>query len=278
LVKKLPVVAAITNYNMAAELERLLPQVVTQGYDAVFVLDDASTDNSRKVVKKFKDVTLIAGDKNVGAGPNRNRIITALKYDALIHFLDADVVLQTEHTAELVRKVVPDGPFGFVGGLIISPAGQQHIWNYGSGIALRSDIAAQMQLVIAGPMLAQHPAQAARIRRLFKLFLDPWPDPSVPPVRRRVYWCAEANLVVRSDIFAKFGGYDERLRETEILELAVRMERAGLPCYFDPLLSVRHTEAKVRRYNRNALKAKELFALNRRYGLLRWLVSAGTPR
>jgi GT2 family glycosyltransferase len=275
---KLPVVAAVTNYNMAAELERLLPQVVKQGYDAIFVLDDASSDNSRAVVSKFKDVMFVAGKTNKGAGANRNRIIKALTYDALIHFLDADVILETEHTADLVRKVAPDKPFGFVGGLIKSRSGKQHVWNYGSGAGLRSGLGAQLQTIVAGPLLDHNPKAAARLRRVFKKLLAYWPDPSVPPKRCLAYWCAEANMVMRSDIFAQLGGYDENLRETEILELAMRMQRQGLPCYFDPRISVVHTEGKVRFYNRDVVKLKELLRAARQYGLLKWIVADGAPK
>jgi len=45
-----PVVAAIPNYNMADSLRKLLPQVLSQSYDGVFVLDDASTDDTVDVV------------------------------------------------------------------------------------------------------------------------------------------------------------------------------------------------------------------------------------
>ena len=75
----LPIIAAIPNYNMAEQLATLLPQIIQQGYDAIYVLDDVSTDDSREVVKRFAPkVTLIAGDRNLGAGGNRNRILSAL--------------------------------------------------------------------------------------------------------------------------------------------------------------------------------------------------------
>lgn len=275
---KLPVVAAITNYNMAKELSSLLPQVVNQGYADIFVLDDASTDNSREVVQGFSGVTFVAGKTNKGAGANRNRIIDALHYKAIVHFLDADVVLETNNTARLVQQTVPDEAFGFIGGLVNTPAGMQSVWNYGPGVGLRSDIGAQIQALLIQPLLARHPQAAARLRRWFKGLLADWPDPLTPPARRTVNWCSEANMVVRSDIFARLGGFDKNLRETEILELAMRMHQQNLPCYFDPIVSVRHTEGQVRNYNRNALKMKELFKIARQFGLLHWLVSNGKPK
>jgi glycosyltransferase involved in cell wall biosynthesis len=60
MVRQLPVVAAIPNFNMADSLRRLIPQVMAQCYDAVYVLDDASTDHSFDVVNEFgSDVTMV---------------------------------------------------------------------------------------------------------------------------------------------------------------------------------------------------------------------------
>src|SRR5689334_5801692 len=101
------VVAAIPNYNMAENLRILLPQVLTQGYDGVFVLDDASTDHSVAVVSEFgSEVKLIRSNENRGAGANRNQIIDHVDDATLIHFLDADMELQTSQTAATAREVV----------------------------------------------------------------------------------------------------------------------------------------------------------------------------
>lgn len=265
---KLPVVAAITNYNMAKELERLLPQVVKQGYDEIFVLDDGSRDNSRDVAARFEGVKVVAGETNKGAGGNRNRIIGELKQVCLIHFLDADVDLETGNTAELVRKVAPEEPFGFVGGLVKTKAGQPMAWNYGAGPWLSSSFGSQVQFLT----FHRQDGLARATRLLFKKLLADWPDPKAPPKRRQVYWCAEANIVFRSDIFKEMGGFDENYRETEILEFALRCHNRGLKSYFDPRLSVRHTEGKVREYNRDALKVKELIRTSRKLGFRRWLL------
>ncbi len=269
---KLPVVAAIANYNMATELERLLPQVIKQGYDDIFVMDDASTDNSREVIAKFKGVKLIAGKTNRGAGANRNRIIGALKHEALlVHFLDADVELQTTNTAELVRQVAPKEPFSFVGGMIKTKAGLQHPWNYGRGAGLKASVGSWIQVATypGSSKLSQY------IRRIFAGLLADWPDPQTTPKSQEVFWCAEANLVVRSDIFTELGGFDEIYRETEILEFAIRARRRGLKAYFNPIICIRHTEADVRRYNRDLRKAKEMFKIPKLLGFGNWLLHDG---
>ena len=272
----LPIVAAIVNYNMAQDLYRLLGQVTKQDYDAVFVLDDASTDNSREIVKKYpNNVTLVAGKTNKGAGANRNRIMQALDYDAIIHFLDADVILQTDQVVKVIRTIVPDQPFGFIGGLITNKNGLQSVWNYGSGTSLRSGIAAQMQANLIEPKLTTQPERAKRLRRRFENLLADWPDPLATPTRRPVYWAAEANFIVRSDIFKQFGGFDESIREIEALELAWRMQQQKLPRYFDPRIAVQHAAAQVRPYNRNLKKAGELAKLSRKISFMKWLTSSG---
>ena len=273
--KQMPVVAAIANYNMAAELRQLLPQVLRQGYDRIFVLDDASTDKSREVVENFGGaVTFVAGSTNKGAGGNRNRIIEVLDQPSLVHFLDADVRLETEHTAALVHKLTPQVPFGFVVGLTKSPNGLQNAWNYGPRIGLKSDLGSLVRAYIIEPQLAAHPARARKLSRLFGGLLAGWPDPLAEPRRQEVYWGIEQNIVMRSDIFEQLGGFDEDLRETEILSLAIRMHRQGLPCYFDPRLSIVHTEGDVRPYRRDIVKVKELYRTARKYGIRNWLVSA----
>lgn len=271
---KLPVVAVITNFNMADQLEVLLPQILTQGYDVIYVLDDASTDASKTIVESYAGVTFVAGQTNLGAGGNRNRILSILNEPAIIHFLDADVKLEATNTAGLVRQVVPEGEFGFVVGLANSPSGLQNSWNYGPRVGLKSDIGSLIQASILEPNFTTHPQRAKKLRRTFKSLVRDWPDPLVTPTRRKVYWGIEQNIIFRSDIFKRFGGFDESLRETEILELAIRLHRAGLDSYFDPRVAITHTEGDVRKYNRNKVKGRELLRISRKYGLRNWLVSA----
>ncbi len=94
------VVAAIPNYNMGHHLRKLLPQVLRQGYDRVFVLDDGSTDDSVDVIGEFgDDVTMVRTPQNRGCTFNRNQIIDHVDDDELIHFIDADMDLGTSDIA-----------------------------------------------------------------------------------------------------------------------------------------------------------------------------------
>ena len=129
----LPVVAAIPNYNMAEYLLRLLPQVLAQGYQRVFVLDDASTDHTVDALREFGDaVTLVRSPRNQGAGRNRNQIIDHVDDETLIHFIDADMDLLTTDTAsviaDLYARYAPVG-VGVIGGLVRRADGTQEPYN-----------------------------------------------------------------------------------------------------------------------------------------------------
>lgn len=194
MTEKLPVVAAIPNYNMGQQLVNLLPEVARQDYADIFVLDDASTDDSREVVEDFNHggdgVQLVAGVENKGAGPTRNLIIGALGYDAIIHFIDADIALKTERIPEVANDIMPSQPVGFIGGLVLTNENAQVVWNYGPRQGLRGDLAAGLQLKM-GNLMMSDPEKARAFRERFAGWLVDYPDPFREPVRRQVYWSVE---------------------------------------------------------------------------------------
>lgn len=125
MVKHLPVIAAIPNYNMADGLNRLLPTVVNQGYDKIFVLDDASNDNSREVVNSFRGrVQFVAGKSNLCSSGNRNRVLEVVRDNAIIHFLDADTEIASDNTPDKLRTIFLEPEIGFVGGLVLDASGR----------------------------------------------------------------------------------------------------------------------------------------------------------
>jgi len=145
----LPVIAAIPNYNMADSLSRLLTQLVSEDYDAIYVLDDASTDDSKVVVAKFGPKVHWVGSKtNLGAGGNRNRILQVHPEECIIHFLDADVRLETKTPAKTAQKLMSEPNLAFVGGLVFDADGTQSIWSYGpDSITLYSLVTAAVQQI-----------------------------------------------------------------------------------------------------------------------------------
>lgn len=257
---------------MGEQLGELLPQLAGQGYAEIFVLDDASTDGSREKVGELDlDVRFVTGAVNRGAGAARNLIIDALDHDVLIHFIDADTSVLTDRTAERARDVMPSEPAGFVGGLALSHGELQNVWNYGPRQCLRSDVDAYLQDKIGRRIKAGDVEAAKELRARHDDRLADWPDPFSSPVRRQIFWNIEQNLVISSDVFAALGGFDERLREHEIQDLAIRMYRRGLLRYFDPSIAVQHKAIDVRGYNRQTAMARAEWQIHRTHGLRNWL-------
>lgn len=273
--EKLPVVAAIPNYNMADSLSVLLPQVLEQEYDDVYVLDDASTDHSHEVVADFgEDVHHIAGNENVGAGGNRNRIIDALSRRAIIHFIDADMRLDSERSPEVARELMSASDLGFIGGLISGQDGQQSFWNFGPRQCLHTDISAVMQARIE-QLNGHDPEHAERLRHKYAHYLRDWPNPYTEPTARRTFWTPEANMLISSNIFEAIGGYDPNIKNHEVQDLAIRLHKKGLRRGFDPLISAIHTAVQVRDGNREQLKLKAEIQIARKHGIGNYIMPDG---
>lgn len=265
--RELPVVAAIPVYNMAESLSELLPQVLEQGYDDVIVMDDASpNDDTRDVLSAFMhDVTVVYGQDNLGSGGNRNRVFTGLEDRiARVHFLDADVKLLSQNNPGRIRDL-PSRGISFIGGLVLDPSGKQSIWNYGPRQCLHGDIGAMLQM------------QRAKLPRNFAPgLLDSWPDPRVTPAARRIFWPLESNMIIRSDVLSKIGGFDETIREQDIQLPAYRAHKLGLMALFDPDIAVQHLAVNVRPPNRGVRKVlEEVRLIHTKYGWREWLLPDG---
>jgi GT2 family glycosyltransferase len=273
MAKQSPVVAAIPNYNMADNLCRLLPQILTQGYDKVFVLDDASTDHSADVVREFGDeVKFVRSRQNVGAGANRNQIIDYVDDDAIIHFVDADMELQTTCIPTVAREVFAryaDRGVGMIGGLVTRLNGMQEPHNYGAVFSLWGGLCSGIPMLIYS--IREKQRFAGAVQRLTAPMTKGWPKLLEPPVAEPAYWVHEGNMLVDSKVFRAIGGYDANLRSHEIQDLAIRLEKIGVKRQFDPSIKVVHYHIDVRGKNRNRWTRKATQYLLRKHGLWRWL-------
>jgi len=260
---------------MASNLRRLLPQLLSQGYDDIFILDDKSTDDSVTVAKGFgRKITVIEGLTNIGSGGNRNRILEALAHEAIIHFLDADVELLTHDVPTKARQLIRSQNTGFVGGLVLEKDGRQIPWNYGPRFSLYTDITAMVQHLF-GSIQAEHPLWRHLIRKLSAGVRAEWPDIATEPKRRPVFWCVEANFFVLRSAFERIGGFDAALREHDSFDPALRAYRLGLVSYFDPSVAVKHLRIDVRGEGRVRAIQKAARYLIRKNGFKEWLLPDG---
>jgi GT2 family glycosyltransferase len=266
--KKLPVIAAIPNYNMAKGLKRLLPQVLRQGYDHIYVLDDASTDNSEEVVASFGDkVTFVKSKKNGGGGAARNKLIPYLKSVSLIHFMDADVSLLSKNTPEIIQGLPIEDSTAFVSGLVLDKDGFQSVWNYGPDLSIISSI----QSMILESTRKTELRRGIRLPPLYML-TSGRPNPHKTPTQRTIFWPVETNFVVRSDTFIKLGGFDEKIREHDIQPMALKAGEEHLKSFFSPAFIVQdHDDIDVRPYNRKIeMLRTEAYVIKRYASPLKW--------
>ncbi|HVV25975.1 MAG TPA: hypothetical protein VHC21_03010 [Candidatus Saccharimonadales bacterium] len=80
-------------------------------------------------------------------------------------------------------------------------------------------------------------------------------------------------MLTYSKVFEQVGGYDPKLRDHDIQDLAIRLHEAGKQGYFDPSISAIHTAVQVRHGNRNSSMAAAEFYIARKHGLLKWLTA-----
>jgi len=268
--EKLPVVAAIPNYNMSESLAALLEQAIAQEYDQIFVLDDASTDDSREIVEAFgPEVIFVPNDVNTGASGARNRIMGHLSKTSLIHFMDADIELVTKDMPEMIRKLHITDSTGFIGGLVINPDGHQSIWNYGPALSLP---AAVSSWYVSGIKSTDKSGSGDAHGALYSLSVAR-PNPHETSLKRKkVFWALESSIVIRSDTFERLGGFDADVREHDIQALAIKAAQLGLNNYFDPSFVVKQQDVPgVRNYNRTLNMIKSEFHLTKKYHrLLPW--------
>lgn len=270
---KRPVVAVIPAYNAEATLESLLQDVLPQEYDEVYVLDDASTDNTYELAHSYEpEIKVVRGKENVGSGANRNRIISVLGREVIIHFLDSDVRLNSKQSPEQARDLGSVAGIGFVGGMIRNPDGTQNPYNFGPRMSLKSSFLVsgiQYGIYAIG---RSKPELGKRARQKLDWLLKDWPNTFEEPAARPVYWNAEANLVVPSEVFQGLGGYDARLRYHEIMEFSLRTHAAGLKSQFNPSLDVTHHEidALNKKFNPEPIKAASRIILG--MGIKNWVL------
>ncbi len=240
------VIAVIPNYNMAEGLKVLLPQLIAQKYDKVYVVDDLSTDDSVRVANSFKGVTVIKGTTNVGAGANRNRVLKHVKDEDILHFLDADVVLKSDDVPNKIRRIVKKYPNAIIGGQILHKSGHWHQYNYGPKGGAGAFVGSRIHELSVLLSRKGYNSAAKKLRRSFLPVTKEWPDITSDPVAKKVFWVTEGNLIMPVNLYRKMNGFNESLREHEILEFGMRLKHNGYTCMFDPEITVLHTALKVR--------------------------------
>lgn len=100
-------------YNVEKYIEKCLTnikkQLVNFDYEIILV-DDCSTDNTKKIIKKLlgeRNILYFENEKNSGAGFSRNFAVKKAKYD-YVSFIDADDYVDDNFYDEMMSKMKKD--------------------------------------------------------------------------------------------------------------------------------------------------------------------------
>lgn len=227
---------AIPHYNAPQALKNLLRQLVAQDFDSITVLDDHSADQQKlqDLAREFSAVDFIFGEKNVGAGSNRNRFL-GLHKAGIVWFIDCDMHVETENVADILRQKFAAGNHIMLGSTILYANGQPMAWNYGHEMHPQHD---------------QQFTRATQADNRQMLQQQGWDYPWIWGERviadRQVDWVAEGSFALMVDDFAKVGGYDAAFRYHEGQDLAHRLREAGVKIMVTGDIVCTHLDIDVR--------------------------------
>jgi N-acetylglucosaminyl-diphospho-decaprenol L-rhamnosyltransferase len=204
----------IVTHNSAAVIEQCCRAALSRLPGAeIIVVDNASSDDTRRLCEGIDGVKLIANDTNSGYGRACNRGADAAT-SSLLMFLNPDIELRDVDSTALEaesRRV----PFG----LAAPELGQGHTVQHWF-----VDLARE----VTGPL---RPRELPSLRR--------------PVLRRDAWWPAGALLIVDRAEFLALGGFDPRFfLYYEDLDLARRYRAAGLPVRITRAVSARHSRGE----------------------------------
>ncbi len=236
----------VPNYNGLDGLKLLLPILSKEDYYGVYVVDDHSTDQSVNYANTFPNVNVIEGDNNLGPAGNRNRILGEGSLGELLWFVDVDMDLVTKDIGNVAEKLFKDPNIAVVGGLILNKDGNSsYYWNYGYEMHPLRDRLARFYGNL-GNKFRENKKVHDFIRRKAINYLYGLEIDAGNHQERLVEWVAEGNFLVRTAIFKKIGGFDERMRYHEAHDLGKRIRQMGLSIKFSPEIVTRHLEIDCR--------------------------------
>ncbi|HSX18227.1 MAG TPA: glycosyltransferase family 2 protein [Candidatus Saccharimonadales bacterium] len=269
--RSLPVIAVIPAHNASKTLPSLLDELLKQKYDEIIVIDDASTDSTISVARAYKNkVNIIEGKENVGSGANRNRIIGRTK-NSIIHFIDADMQLLSRNTPGIIRTLDWPDDTAFIGGMVRNPDGTQNPFNYGPRPHLMLSFLLGGLQFLVWQIGRLNRSLGQFTRRIFNPLLRDFPKIYQIQKPKRIYWAAESNMLVESNLFEKHGGYDPAFRYSEIEDFALRMYRHGYHGRFEPRIDAIHSSTdNIFKSRKKRYEARKQFI--KKHGRLVYLV------
>ncbi|WP_310586691.1 glycosyltransferase family 2 protein [Marinilongibacter aquaticus] len=210
----------ILNFNGAKHLETFLPSVVKYSEAPIWVADNGSADNSKKVVEGFAQVNWLALDQNYGYAGGYNEALK--KIDAEIYILLNSDVEVTEHWLNPMRKTFEEKPEVVAIQPKILSYTQKGSFEYAGA---------------SGGLLDLWGVPFCRGR----IFNRCEKDEGQYNEEAEIFWASGACLAIRSAAFWEAGGFDPSFfAHMEEIDLCWRLHSLGKSIYAKPESVVYH--------------------------------------
>ena len=216
---------AILNWNTVDYLRRFLPPLIasTEGEDAeIIVIDNASTDGSMEMMEKeFPDIRTIRLDRNYGFTGGYDRGLEPVDADCFI-LLNTDVEVPVDWLGPILRTMENCPEVGACAPKIMSWHDRKSFEYAGA----------------AGGYIDSLGFPFCRGRVPGKVEKDEGQYDNAP---RDVMWASGACLAVRSGLFRKLGGLDDRFfAHMEEIDFCWRLQLEGYAVRIVPESKVWH--------------------------------------
>jgi GT2 family glycosyltransferase len=234
----------ILNYNGEKLLQKFLPSVVQYSADAeIIIADNHSSDQSIAFVQKaFPAIRVIQLETNYGYCGGYNRAISQVDTDYVV-LLNSDIEVTANWLNPMVDLLEQDVTIAAVQPKVLSYNKKSHFEHAGAGGGFIDALG--------------YPFCRGRVFDHVEADEGQYND------TREVFWASGACLMIRTESFKKFGGFDEDLfAHMEEIDLCWKLNRAGQRIFYCGASTIYHVGAGTLAY-RNPTKTY----LNFRNGL-----------
>lgn len=100
------ILVVVPAFNAEETIKNTIDAILNQTFTnyTVIVINDASTDNTLKILQSYENrISIINNEKNLGVSKSRNRVLTEYASNKLIAFCDSDDIWTREHLSEQLQ-------------------------------------------------------------------------------------------------------------------------------------------------------------------------------
>ncbi len=231
-------VATITiNYNGATDTLELIDSLSSSPLppkweNSIYVLDNASTDDSVNKLINDKRITLIKSKTNTGfAAGNNIAIKRAIEYGSnIIILINNDCLVGSDFFEQIARSKILNPDVGVLGGLIYFAKGYEFKKKY------RKHDLGRVIWYAGGTFDAANVLGAHR-------YVDQVDNGKL--VEAETDFISGALFISKTTVFQKIGLFDEKFfMYLEDVDLCTRIRSSGMKLIFDPSIKIWHKVAQ----------------------------------